>query len=591
MVRCQSLSCLVLFNDHDPASHPKVLQPVALPSGLVMSNGLVKVAMYEHMAALFGGLPNAHHLALYNLWSQGSWGMIITGNVQVSRDHLTLGKDMVVPETITSDTLRSYKALACAMRPVSEQNLSKKQGNVSTPRTLIIMQISHAGRQSPIVLGGRFPFVPPLAPSALGLGRTASGWFARLMYKIGFPTPRIMSLQDIDNVVNRFVLGATLAHDAGFDGIELHASHGCKSSPVSLLVGESKWPFRSTRSVYFPQGDGLVACHCRLYSLPFQSNVRDDAYSANHAPLYLLQRIVTSIRAVLPRPFVLGVKLNSSDYVSAGSVHDPRAEEEAEDRAVAHVVDVARWDMIDFIEVSGGDYENPCTTNVHHSVHSSLAELNVHLAFLPSSRQAVFARFARKARSAIHALTSPSRHPLVILTGGMQSPAIFQDALAQGHADLVGVGRGSVLAPDLPLLLREFYTRRQSGTPDGDGDENTGRFSLFKQPTLSYAETPLVRVAASVLRSLGILPLPSLIGAGTAMAWYVVAMGSISRGGKVNYQMGGIRAAVQIWLPGLQTLAIIFSSCVACYASFYMWSHLGNDGFLRSVDAPPSLVA
>ena len=300
---------------------------------------------------------------------------------------------------------------------------------------------------------------------------------------------------------------------------------------------------------------------------------------------------MTSIRAVLPRPFVLGVKLNSSDYVSAGSVHDPRAEEEAEDRAVAHVVDVARWDMIDFIEVSGGDYENPCTTNVHHSVHSSLAELNVHLAFLPSSRQAVFARFARKARSAIHALTSPSRHPLVILTGGMQSPAIFQDALAQGHADLVGVGRGSVLAPDLPLLLREFYTRRQSGTPDGDGDENTGRFSLFKQPTLSYAETPLVRVAASVLRSLGILPLPSLIGAGTAMAWYVVAMGSISRGGKVNYQMGGIRAAVQIWLPGLQTLAIIFSSCVACYASFYMWSHLGNDGFLRSVDAPPSLVA
>jgi hypothetical protein len=303
----------------------------------------------------------------------------------------------------------------------------------------------------------------------------------------------------------------------------------------------------------------------------FQSNVRDDAYSANHAPLYLLQRIVTSIRAVLPRPFVLGVKLNSSDYVGAGSVHDPRAEEEAEDRAVAHVVDVARWDMVDFIEVSGGDYENP--------------------SFLPSSRQAFFARFARKARSAIHALTSPSRHPLVILTGGMQSPTIFQDALAQGHADLVGVGRGSVLAPDLPLLLREFYARRQSGAPDGDGDENMGRFFLFKQPTLSYAETPLIRVAASVLRSLGILPLPSLIGAGTTMAWYVVAMGSISKGGKVNYRMGGIRAVVQIWLPELQTLAILFCCCVACYASFYMWSHFGNDSFLRSVDAPPSLVA
>lgn len=199
-----------------------------------MSNGLVKVAMYEHMATLFGGLPNAHHLALYNLWSQGGWGMIITGNVQVSRDHLTIGKDMVVPETITSDTLHSYKALARAMRPVSERNFSKNRDDVSMPRTLTIMQVSHAGRQSTTLLGGRSLFVPPLAPSAFGLGRTASNWFARLVYRIMFPTPRTMSMQDIDNVVNRFVLGANLAHDAGFDGIELHAAHGCKFSPRSF---------------------------------------------------------------------------------------------------------------------------------------------------------------------------------------------------------------------------------------------------------------------------------------------------------------------------------------------------------------------
>jgi 2,4-dienoyl-CoA reductase-like NADH-dependent reductase (Old Yellow Enzyme family) len=219
-----------------PDFHQKALHPVALPSGLVMSNGLVKVAMYEHMATLFGGLPNAHHLALYDLWSQGGWGMIITGNVQVSRDHLTLGKDMVVPETITSDTLHSYKTLAHAMRPVSERNLAKN-GDDSMPRTLIIMQVSHTGRQSPILLGGR-SLHPPLAPSACGLGRNASNWFARLMYRILFPTPRSMSMQDIDNVVNRFVLSANLAHDAGFDGIELHASHGCKFSPGSFCGQE-----------------------------------------------------------------------------------------------------------------------------------------------------------------------------------------------------------------------------------------------------------------------------------------------------------------------------------------------------------------
>jgi len=115
-----------------------------------------------------------------------------------------------------------------------------------------------------------------------------------------------------------------------------------------------------------------VACHCRSCSLAFQSNIRDDAYGASNAPLYLLQRILTSIRAVLPKPFVLGVKISSSDYVGAGSVHDPRAEEEAEDKAVALVVEVARWDMVDFIEVSGGDYENPGATSVHNLVCSSL---------------------------------------------------------------------------------------------------------------------------------------------------------------------------------------------------------------------------
>ena len=71
---------------------------------------------------------------------------------------------------------------------------------------------------------------------------------------------------------------------------------------------------------------------------------------------------MSSIRKVLPRPFVLGIKLNSSDYVGSGSLYDARAEEEAKNRALAHVVDIARWDMVDFIEISGGDYENPGTT-------------------------------------------------------------------------------------------------------------------------------------------------------------------------------------------------------------------------------------
>lgn len=236
-VGCEFLSLSatgsIQFGPDPPQS---VLQPVTLPSGQVMSNGLVKVAMYEHMARFSGGLPNADHFALYDLWSKGGWGMIMTGNVQVSNNHLALGRDMVLPETITQNTLRSYQLLACCMRPAPslEQNLSENQ-DVSTPRTLIIMQVSHAGRQSPAVLGGRALSLPPLAPSAIAVGRSApSGWLGRLLYKFLFPTPRTMNLRDIDYVVDRFVFGAKLAHKAYFDGIELHASHGCQSSNTPL---------------------------------------------------------------------------------------------------------------------------------------------------------------------------------------------------------------------------------------------------------------------------------------------------------------------------------------------------------------------
>ena len=182
---------------------------------------------------------------------------------------------------------------------------------------------------------------------------------------------------------------------------------------------------------------------------------------------------------------------------------------------------------------------------------------------MATSRQAFFARFAREARDTIHAQASSSPwHPLVLLTGGMRSPEVFENALSQGHTDLVGIGRGSVLAPRLPLLLRTLSSA-------GENDE-ASRKSSFRQPTLSYADTPLIRAAVSTLRGLGILPLPTLIGAGASMAWYVVTMSRISRGNGINYQMGGIRAVLIMWIPELR--AMIFSCCLAiCFYFIYMW--------------------
>lgn len=170
------------------------------------------------MANLRGGPPNDHHIALYEAWSQTtpSWGMVFSGNVQVSDEHLTLGRDITIPHHISDESLEQYKKLANAMH-----------GNGNS---LAIMQISHTGRQSTNLLTGRLK--RPLAPSALAVGSDIpwSEFGKRLMYWILFRTPTPMSTEDIGNVVSRFVMAAKVAHQSGFDGIQLHAAHGCEPS-------------------------------------------------------------------------------------------------------------------------------------------------------------------------------------------------------------------------------------------------------------------------------------------------------------------------------------------------------------------------
>ena len=106
--------------------------------------------------------------------------------------------------------------------------------------------------------------------------------------------------------------------------------------------------------------------------LPMQSNIRRDEYSAETNPLHLLHRITAAIRAVVPSYFVLGVKINSADYVDAGSSSaSGQVDLGTEGRAVGHVAEIASWGMVDFIEISGGDYENPGT---HSTISASDAQ-------------------------------------------------------------------------------------------------------------------------------------------------------------------------------------------------------------------------
>ncbi|KDQ58681.1 hypothetical protein JAAARDRAFT_676428 [Jaapia argillacea MUCL 33604] len=441
--------------------------------------------MYEHGSTFLGGPPNEYHHSLYTRWSSGRWGMIITGNVQVSSTHLTLGRDMVVPASLTSETTEPFKSLAAAIHS-------------SSPDTLAIMQLSHAGRQSPNILGGRLPFVPPLAPSAVQLGSTnrRSSSIGQLVYNFLFQTPRQMLTEDIDNVVVEFVRGATLAAESGFDGAELHASHG-------YLLAQFISP---------------------------KTNKRSDEYSLKDA-LHLLRRMVSSIRAVVPPTFAIGVKLNAADYTDDDSgANDEKGCTRAtpsseETRALGHVSEIASWGMVDFIEISGGDYENPKFMEAKSSPRSS--------------RQALFSKFSKRAMSVLpsHAetnsttLSSSTRPPpLILLTGGLTTYERFRTCLESNHAHLLGVGRLSILCPELPRLLHST--------------SNIDSF-LTDIPSPSFESRFLDRAWRRLDRILG---MPRLIGAGLGMAWYVVMMRRMVEDQGEGGDLGGVDAAVKMWL-------------------------------------------
>ncbi|KDQ59351.1 hypothetical protein JAAARDRAFT_192850 [Jaapia argillacea MUCL 33604] len=323
-----------------------VLCPVTLPCGRVIPNRLVKAAMYEHGSTLLGEPPNEFYHSLYTRSSKGRWGMIITGNVQVSSTHLTLDRDMVVPTSLTSQTTESFKSLAAAIHS-------------SSPDTLAIMQLSHVGRQSPNVLGGRFPFLPPLAPSAVQLGSTnrRSSPVGQLVYNCLFQTPRQMSTEDVDNVVIEFVRGAKLAAESGFNGVELHAW-------IIDLLAQFISPKVSS--------SGFVMLRP---TTPFltQANKRSDEYSLGDA-LHLLRRIVSSICVVVPPTFAI-----AADYADDDSG--------------------ANNEKGYFNEISGGDSENPKFMEAGSSP--------------PSNRQSLFSKFSKQAMSVLptHAETDSTTLP------------------------------------------------------------------------------------------------------------------------------------------------------------------------------------
>ncbi|CAF4150349.1 unnamed protein product, partial [Rotaria sp. Silwood2] len=89
--------------------------------------------------------------------------------------------------------------------------------------TPTIVQINHAGRQSPL---GKRPYrQPTIAPSpiAMSMGKNI---FARTLQYFVIGTPEEMTRAQIDEAVEKFADAAEIMAKANFARVEIHTSHG-----------------------------------------------------------------------------------------------------------------------------------------------------------------------------------------------------------------------------------------------------------------------------------------------------------------------------------------------------------------------------
>lgn len=165
--------------------------PLPLPCGQTLPNRIMKSALSEGLGTA-DHAPDERLVRLFERWSTGGFGLIVTGNVMIDRAQLGEPGNVAVTDERDLDVLARWAKAA-------------KQGGAS-----VWMQVNHPGRQAnPLATRHR-----PVAPSAIAAGVP------------GMPTPRALTEAEIADLIRRFATTARVAEAAGFDGVQIHGAHG-----------------------------------------------------------------------------------------------------------------------------------------------------------------------------------------------------------------------------------------------------------------------------------------------------------------------------------------------------------------------------
>jgi len=362
-----------------------------------VKNRLVKSATFENAATTDGQMTD-WLIQFYSNLAKGGVGMIITG---AAAPYL---KNNPFHTAVRVDDEKYMPGVTRLTKAVHSADGACK----------LILQLNHPGRQVATAESGAnmAGYLPPAAmdyvmshPEILeGMDQSGdvaeptgpSATFDAMLQQ----TPRALSIEEIEEIVNSFADGVKRAQDAGFDGIQLHAAHG--------------WLLSTFLSPH--------------------TNKRGDQYGGSlENNLRIIREIYERARSKVGEGFPMMIKINSTDFFPDGA-------------DITYSVDTAKQlaDMgFDAIEVSGGMWE---------SMILGEEELGWKPYLLPEARvdidtrekEAYFLEGARAIKAQINSQ--------IILVGGIRSLSVAEEILARGDADFISMARPLIRQPDLPNI-------------------------------------------------------------------------------------------------------------------------------------------
>ena len=221
-------------------------------------------------------------------------------------------------------------------------------------------------------------------------------------------TADMLSLADIDQIVEQFGDAVRRAREAGFDGAELHSAHAYT-----------------------------------LSSFLSRANPRTDEYGGDslEGRLRLIGRVMESVRSKAGADFPVGVRFNVEEFIKNGyTVVDSK-----------HIAVRLAELGVDYISLSaGGKFEDAVHTpgQVLFPYSGYSGDRCMPGDWLP---RALHAGIAAEVKA--HLLAKGYSVPVAV-AGKLDDPQDAERVLAAGMADMVGIARGLLADPDWPIKVR-----------------------------------------------------------------------------------------------------------------------------------------